>query len=287
MVFPGNRGNLMNEGQKLIEILSDKIEHDTLILPTLPAVALQISDEASNPDADLKNIHNIIIKDPALSARMVKVANTSLIAKSQPVSGLERAITRLGLKNIKNISIGLAMEQMFESNSPFTKSKMKKKWEQTVTTVGSSIGVLNILKEDIKKDFSIDTLMLAALLRNIGCLPIYKEASEFGDVCYVNNFMEPAIEKYSGLIGGSVLRKWGFEPFMVDVAMNVSEFSYFTDDLSYLDVIRLGMVACEQEKQHKDTILNNAKSKGVTLSGADFISDDYMDARDRALSIFN
>lgn len=277
----------MNEGKKLIKILSDKIEQDTLILPTLPAVALQISDEAGNPDVDLKKMYNIIIKDTALSARMVKVANTSLIAKSQPVSGLDRAITRLGLKNIKNIAIGLAMEQIFESNSPVTKSNMKKKWHQTVTTVGSSIGVFNILKEDLKKEFCADTLMLAALLRNIGSLPIYKEASEFGDICYVNNFMEPVIEKYSGLIGGRILRKWGFEPFMVDVAMNVSDFSYFTDDLSYLDLIRLGMVACEQEKKNKDIILNNVKGKGVHLSGTDFISDDYMDARDRALLIFN
>jgi|TARA_B110000196_G_C21151376_1_gene669903 HD-like signal output (HDOD) protein len=277
----------MNEGQELIEKLKEKIEQDTLILPTLPAIAMQISDEASNPDADLKKMYSIIIKDPALSARMVKVANTSLIAKSQPVSGLDRAVNRLGLKNIKNIAIGLAMEQMFESNSTFTKSKMKKKWDQTVTTIGASIGVFNLIKEDLKKEFSADTLILAALLRNIGCLPIYKEASEFGDICYVNNFMEPAIEKYSGLIGGSILKKWGFEPFMVDVAMNVSDFSHFTDDLSYLDLIRIGMVACEQETQHRDIILHNAEKKGVSLSGVDFISDDYMNARDSALSIFN
>lgn len=277
----------MNEGQELIDKLKEKIEQDTLILPTLPAIAMQISDEASNPDTDLKKMYSIIIKDPALSARMVKVANTSLIAKSQPVSGLDRAVNRLGLKNIKNIAIGLAMEQMFESNSTFTKSKMKKKWDQTVTTIGASIGVFNLIKEDLKKEFSADTLILAALLRNIGCLPIYKEASEFGDICYVNNFMEPAIEKYSGLIGGSILKKWGFEPFMVDVAMNVSDFSYFTDDLSYLDLIRIGMVACEQETQHRDIILHNAEKKGVSLSGVDFISDDYMNARDSALSIFN
>lgn len=277
----------MNEGQELIDKLKEKIEQDTLILPTLPAIAMQISDEANNPDADLKKMYSIIIKDPALSARMVKVANTSLIAKSQPVSGLDRAVNRLGLKNIKNIAIGLAMEQMFESNSTFTKSKMKKKWDQTVTTIGASIGVFNLIKEDLKKEFSADTLILAALLRNIGCLPIYKEASEFGDICYVNNFMEPAIEKYSGLIGGSILKKWGFEPFMVDVAMNVSDFSYFTDDLSYLDLIRIGMVACEQETQHRDIILHNAEKKGVSLSGVDFISDDYMNARDSALSIFN
>lgn len=287
MVFLGTEGEFMNEGIMLVEILNEKIEQDTLVLPTLPAVALQISDEASNPDADLKKMYNIIIKDPALSARMVKVANTSLIAKCQPVSGLDRAVNRLGLKNIKNIAIGLAMEQMFESDSPCTKSKMKKKWEQTVATVGASIGVFNLLKEDLKKEFCTDTLILAALLRNIGCLPIYKEASEFGDICYVNNFMEPAIEKYSGLIGGNVLRKWGFEPFMVDVAINANNVSYFTDTLSYLDLIRLGMVACEQETQHRDIILDNAKGKGVSLSGEDFLSDDYMNARDRVLSIFN
>jgi len=51
-----NERSFMHEGMRLIDILTTKIEQDTLILPTLPAIALQISDEASSPDATLKNM---------------------------------------------------------------------------------------------------------------------------------------------------------------------------------------------------------------------------------------
>lgn len=231
-------------------------------------------------------MHDIIIRDPALSARVVKVANTALIGKTQPVKSLNRAINRLGLKNIKNISMGLAMEQMFESDSPFMKSKMKKTWNQTVVIIAASMGVLNTLKGDLKSTFCVDELMLAALVHNIGCLPIYKEASAFGDVCYIDNFMDGAVNSFSGLIGGRVLQKWGFDSSFIDLARNVKDFSYFTVEPSYMDLIRLGMVACEQEKQHKTDILDDAKRKQIFYSVADFISDDYMDARDSTLSIF-
>lgn len=277
----------MNEGTQLIDILTKKIEQDTLVLPTLPAIALQISDEANNPDATLKNMHDIIIRDAALSARMVKVANTAHIGKTQPVKSLSKAINRLGLKNIKNISMGVAMEQMFESDSPFMKSKMKNSWNKTVTIVGAAMGVFNTLNEDVKNGFCNDELMLAALIHDIGCLPIYKEASHFGDLCFVNNFMDDAISSFSGLIGGKVLKKWDFEAELVDVASNVGDFSYFTDKISYIDLIRLGMVACEREIEHKALILDDAKKKNLFKSVADFISDDYMEARDAAKAVFN
>jgi len=282
-----NERSFMHEGMRLIDILTTKIEQDTLILPTLPAIALQISDEASSPDATLKNMHDIIIRDAALSARIVKVANTAHIGRTQPVSSLSKAINLLGLKNIKNISMGVAMEQMFESDSPFMKSKMKKSWNKNVIIVGATMGVFNTLSEDLKKVFCTDELMLAALIHNIGCLPIYKEASSFGDVCFVANFMDDALSSFSGLIGGKILQKWGFEQALIDVARSVNDFSYFTDEISYIDLIRLGMVACEKETESKSLILENAKQKKLLKSVADFISDDYMEAKDNALAIFN
>lgn len=276
----------MNDGIKLIELLTQKIEQDTLVLPTLPAIAMQVSDEASNPDATLNGMHDIIIKDPALSARIVKVANTVHIGKTKPVTGLNRAITRIGLKKIKNIAMGLAMEQLFETDSPFTKVMMKRSWDNTVAVVGSTMGAFKTIDENIKSEFCVDTLMLAALIHNIGCLPIYKEAHIFGDACYTQKFMQPALESFSGQIGGNVLSKWGFDPVLVEVACKTNDFDYFTEDASYVDIIRLGMVADERQREHRSRILSDAKEKGLFESVSAFLSDEYMTAKSNALSIF-
>lgn len=276
----------MNDGIELIDLLTKKIEQDTLVLPTLPAIAMQVSDETSNPDASLKGMHDIIIKDPALSTRVVKVANTVHIGKTKPVTGLNRAITRIGLKKIKNIAMGLAMEQLFETDSPFTKVKLKQSWDNTVAIVGSTIGVYNTLPEEIKREFCVDTLMLAGLVHNIGCLPIYKEAHVFGDSCYIKEFMDPALDLFSSVIGGKILDKWGFDPVLVEVASKTYDFNYLTKERSYVDLLRLGMVADERQRGYRNIILNDAKEKGLFESVAAFLSDEYVTAKANTLSIF-
>ncbi len=69
----------MSTENALLTILVDRINNDTLVLPTLPEVAVKVRQAADNPNVNLMQMADVISHDPALSARMIKVANSRLI----------------------------------------------------------------------------------------------------------------------------------------------------------------------------------------------------------------
>ena len=88
------------------------IKNDQLVLPTLPEVALKVREVADDPKADIEKLAGVIGNDAALSARIIRVANSPLLRASRAIEDLKTALMRLGISYTCNIATGLAMEQM-------------------------------------------------------------------------------------------------------------------------------------------------------------------------------
>ena len=58
--------------------LLEALEHDKLVLPTLPEIALQVREAANDPNTDIPRLQDLIGNDAVLSARVVRVANSPL-----------------------------------------------------------------------------------------------------------------------------------------------------------------------------------------------------------------
>src|SRR5690606_18099638 len=93
------------------------IKTDSLVLPTLPEVALRVREVAEDPEADIAQLAKVIGNDAALSARIVRVANSPLLRASRNIEDLKTALMRLGIEYTCNIATGLAMQQMFQATS--------------------------------------------------------------------------------------------------------------------------------------------------------------------------
>lgn len=120
----------MSTENALLTILIDRINNDTLVLPTLPEVAIKVRQAVDNNDVNLMQMTDVIAHDPALTARMIKVANSAIMGRSVKVSNLHQAVTRIGLRQIKNIATAMAMEQLFVSNNELIKGYMGKAWQK-------------------------------------------------------------------------------------------------------------------------------------------------------------
>ena len=64
-------------------------------LPSLPAIALKIIDASKDPDIELEQIQSIISMDPALSAKILKLANSPFYSKNSSVNNLYDALMLL------------------------------------------------------------------------------------------------------------------------------------------------------------------------------------------------
>src|SRR5690349_5612322 len=87
--------------------LIDAISSNRIVLPTLPEVALKVREAVEDPRADATSISKVLSNDAALSARVVRVANSPLLRAAAPILDLRMAISRLGIQYTCNLVVGL------------------------------------------------------------------------------------------------------------------------------------------------------------------------------------
>jgi HD-like signal output (HDOD) protein len=276
----------MSTQNALLTILVEKINNDTLVLPTLPAIALKVRKAADDPDINLNDIADVIGQDPSLSARMVKIANSAYLGRTIKVASTSQAITRIGLAHVKNISTALAMEQLFVSKNATVKAYMAKKWTSTVNLVGNAMAIMLQYKAKNKaNNLALDTMTLSSLVADIGALPVLTEAERHDSVFANPAFLDVAIEKLSGRIGGSIMREWGFDTTFIEVAEHWRDLDFQPASVSYLDFIRAG-AALSGNIEHAQEILTTAQERGVFTDIEDLQSPEFIEMRDNAKAIF-
>ncbi len=277
----------MSTQNALLTILTEKINNDTLVLPTLPAIALKVRKAADHPDINLNDMADVIAQDPSLSARTIKISNSAYLGRAVKVSSVGQAVTRIGLRQIKNISTALAMEQLFVSKNDLVANYMKREWEKTVEVVANSMAVLQIyIKRTKKRDLALDSLTLAGLVAKIGVLPILTEAERHSEVFANPTFLEDAIDKMSGKIGANIMKAWGFSEEFTVVSASLRDLSVIPEQLSYLDFVRVGAVLSGQMDSQKDAVLNLAVQRGALTDLNELASDEFKEMCESAKLIF-
>ena len=267
----------MSTENALLTILVDRINNDTLVLPTLPEVAIKVRQAADDPEVNLMQMSEVISQDPSLSARMIKVANSAIMGRAVKVSTLHQAVTRIGLRQIKNIATAMAMEQLFVSNNDLIKGYMGKSWQKTLTVASHSITLMEFYLQNNKRtSLNRDSITLAALVYNIGVLPILTEAERHPEVFANPSFLAHAIQKLSGKIGSSIMDAWEFPAEFSDVALSWADPSYKPEQISYVDFIRIGAILeGTLQVSDKSAALQTYIDKGVISSMQLFSSDEY------------
>ena len=80
-------------------------------LPSPPGVALRIIELAQDPDVVMATAADTIGLDAALSARMLRIANSPLYASRRRVDNLSQALTLLGLNATLTLALGFSLAQ--------------------------------------------------------------------------------------------------------------------------------------------------------------------------------
>ncbi|NPA15204.1 MAG: HDOD domain-containing protein [Deferribacteres bacterium] len=83
-------------------------------LPTLPEIVTEVMRIVQTDDFSVKELKNIIEKDPVLTAKLLKIANTFYYNPyGKEITSTERAIIQLGTKNLLPIVFGLSLIKVF------------------------------------------------------------------------------------------------------------------------------------------------------------------------------
>lgn len=203
----------MSEQDVFYNTILEEMDSGKLVLPTLPEVALQVREVVDDPDATAKQLAEIITTDAALSARLLKVANSPLYRGRTQIDSIQMAVSRLGLVMVRNLVTSLVMEQMFQATTNRLDKRLRELWEQS-TKVAAASQVIAAKLPGIKTDEA----MLAGLIHAIGVLPILMKADDDGDLIRDSKKLDNLIENLYPRLGATILKNWDFPANLVEVA---------------------------------------------------------------------
>jgi HD-like signal output (HDOD) protein len=213
------------------------IKNDKLVLPTLPEVALKVREVADDPKADIEKLTSVIGNDPALSARIIRVANSPLLRASRAIEDLKTALMRLGISYTCNIATGLAMEQMFQATSDLVDMRMREVWSRSSEVAGIS----HVLCKHFSK-LRPDQATLAGLVHKIGVLPILTYAEDHPALLNDSLTLDSIIDELHAPIGDLILRTWGFPEELAHIPSQHLDFTRQIPKVDYADIVTVAML---------------------------------------------
>ena len=136
-----------------------------LLLPSPPAIAIQILNTVQKDDAALIKLAEIISADPVLTAKMLKVANSGIFPCRSKITNIDRAMSMLGTNIIKNIALTFVLAADFSDNK-YNGFDFDHFWRYSVTSA--------VAAETLAKAFQYnnDDIFVTALLQDLGMLVI-------------------------------------------------------------------------------------------------------------------
>lgn len=275
----------MSADNALLTLLTEKLRNNLLVLPTLPEIAVRVRQAAEDPDINLHSMAEVIARDPALAARMLKVANSAFLGRSIKVSTLNQAVTRIGLFQVKNIATAMALEQLFVSQHPQVREQMSELWRETIETTCIAMACLKFYQQSHKHvPLNLDTLTLAALVYQIGALPILTEAEKYPAVFAEPAYLRHAIRDLSASIGVVILQSWGFADIFIKVTQDWAGLQT-SNEVCYTDFVRLATIARQQfprrsnEPQLLEYYLAQRLIPRVNFMQDPQIAQNYQDAK--------
>lgn len=234
----------MTAQQQLLQILQHKIQHDELVLPTLPDIALKVRQRSADPNVSLIEMADIIAQDPALAARMIKVANSAFMGRSIKVNTLNQAVTRIGLSQIRNIAVAMALEQVFVSKHKQVQQQLDMLWQSSIDVACIAAACLAYYNGRVARTgLNKDVLTLMALVHNIGALPLITEAERQQDLLGDSRFLLFIATRLATDVSVRILFAWSFDEPFHQVALNWQKLQPEKLGPGYTDFIRLAVIA--------------------------------------------
>ncbi len=82
-------------------------------LVALPEIFIKLNEMVEDPTASASDVGRLISQDPALTARLLRIANSPLYGFPSRIDSISRAITIIGLRGIRDLVLATTTVDMF------------------------------------------------------------------------------------------------------------------------------------------------------------------------------
>jgi putative nucleotidyltransferase with HDIG domain len=133
---------------------------DLYEVPTLPAIVVQALKVLQNPNSDARAVERVIVNDPAISAKILRVANSAFFGFSRRISTIAEAVRVLGFTNVQGMIFSVGAFDAFRTE----RLNLTEFWKHSIATATAA----RFLSPHL--ECSADEAFMAGILHDIGKL---------------------------------------------------------------------------------------------------------------------
>ena len=96
----------------------ERLLHSVVDLPSLSEVAVRVARMADDPDVSADSVGRVVATDQALTARVLRMANSAYYGVARRVSTVPEAVMILGLRTIRTLTMAASIYPMVSRGLP-------------------------------------------------------------------------------------------------------------------------------------------------------------------------
>jgi len=201
---------------KFVADLASDLNRDDFDLPGYPVVVIELQRLLSDEDTSVQDIVKLINSEPALAARLVKLANSAAFnATNREICEPRAAITQLGFNIVRSTATEFAMKQMKQQDwlkpvIPQLEQINRRSIGVAAIAAGVSIGVDTVRS---------DEALAAGLFHQVGNLYLLIRAHQ-EDLVAGNPDWESIVAEWHPTIARAIIDSWGISQTIGEAAEN-------------------------------------------------------------------
>ncbi len=185
--------------------------------PSPSRVATEVIAMASDPNILISKVADAIGHDPAMAAKLLRIANSAFYAQRRASSNIRQALVIIGLNAALTLALSFSLVSSLRGLKP-NGIDYRRYWRRTLiaATAGRAFG--EILKVGHEEE-----LFLAGLLQDVAVLAIDRSARDFyvklpADFSHVAliEYERQQLGKDHAAIGGALLKSWNLPQRLCD-----------------------------------------------------------------------
>jgi signal transduction histidine kinase/HD-like signal output (HDOD) protein len=188
-------------------------------LPTLPHILLQLVKACNQNNSSIRDISNIVDKDPSLTSRVLRLVNSAFYSPSRKIDNVDDAVGFLGTNAVKNLAICSSVHEVFHKASMNAIFNMKLFWWHSLRCA-----ILAKLIATQTRFNSPDEAFLSGVLHDIGKVVMWVNfPKQYADLLKTHTDRPDLVlagETQMGAthaeIGAWLLDRWNFQSFIAD-----------------------------------------------------------------------
>ncbi|MDW8319969.1 MAG: HDOD domain-containing protein [Armatimonadota bacterium] len=190
-------------------------------LPALPEVVVRVMRMTEDPRTDAQSIARVIATDQAMTARVLKLANSAFYGLPRRVGTLSEAVVILGFRTIKNLAIAASTFELLNREIAGYWLQRGELWRHSLAcAIGAQLIAQRVRLPVVEEAF------VSGLLHDIGKVAINLFVREQFDQIMERALQDqiPFVEAEQAVLGfnhamagGLIAEKWNLPPSLVSV----------------------------------------------------------------------